>query len=110
MIDLTEIRSLTEFVRHSKECVGKIKRKRTPMVLTVNGKAELVIQDAESYQAMLEKLDYVETLEAIRQGLEEAERGESRPASVVFAELSAKHGISLEELDYARKSIDADIE
>ena len=56
VIDLTEIRSLTEFVRHSKECVGKIKRKKSPMVLTVNGKAELVVQDAESYQAMLEKL------------------------------------------------------
>ncbi|MHB9035480.1 MAG: type II toxin-antitoxin system Phd/YefM family antitoxin [Armatimonadota bacterium] len=94
MIDITEIRSLTEFVRHSKECVGKIKRKRSPMVLTVNGKAELVIQDAESYQTMIEKLNCVETLEAIKKGLEEAERGESRPASDVFAELSAKYGIS----------------
>lgn len=94
MIDLTEIRSLTEFVRHSKECVSKIKRKRTPMVLTVNGKAELVVQDAESYQAMLEKIDYAETLEAIKQGLEQAERGESRPASEVFAELSTKYGVS----------------
>jgi hypothetical protein len=52
MIDLTEIRSLTEFVRHSKEYVGKIKRKISPMALTVNGKAELLIQDAESYQAI----------------------------------------------------------
>ena len=94
MIDLTEIRSLTEFVRHSKECVGKIKRKKSPMVLTVNGKAELVIQDVESYQAMIEKLDYVEMLEAMRQGLEEAERGESRPAGEVFKELSAKYGVS----------------
>ena len=94
MIDLTEIRSLTEFVRHSKEYVGNIKRKKSPMVLTVNGKAELVIQDAESYQAMLKKLDYIETLEAIRQGLEEAERGESRSASEVFKELSAKYGVS----------------
>ncbi len=64
------------------------------MVLTVNGKAEVVVQDAESYQTMLEKLEQVETLEAIRQGLEEAERGESRPASDVFAELSAKPGLS----------------
>jgi PHD/YefM family antitoxin component YafN of YafNO toxin-antitoxin module len=94
MIDITEIRSLTEFVRHSKEYVGKIKKKRSPMVLTVNGKAELIIQDAESYQAMLEKLDYMETLEAIKQGLEEAERGESRSAREVFEELSAKHGLS----------------
>jgi len=94
MIDLTEIRSLTEFVRHSKECVGRIKEKRFPMVLTVNGKAEVVVQDAESYQKLLDRLDRIETLEAIRQGLEEAERGEGRPAREVFAELSAKYGIS----------------
>jgi len=94
MIDLTEIRSLTEFVRHSKECVGRIKRGKSPMVLTVNGKAALVVQDAESYQSMLERMDRAETLAAIKQGFEEAERGESRPASEVFSELSAKHGLS----------------
>jgi PHD/YefM family antitoxin component YafN of YafNO toxin-antitoxin module len=94
MIDLTEIRSLTDFVRHSRECVGNIKRKKSPMVLTVNGKAELVVQEAESYQRMLERLERIDTLEAIRQGLEEAERGESRPAREVFAELVAKHGLS----------------
>jgi PHD/YefM family antitoxin component YafN of YafNO toxin-antitoxin module len=94
MIDLTEIRSLTDFVRHSKEYVAKIKERGSPMVLTVNGRAELVVQDAESYQAMLTKLDYAERLEAIRQGFEEAERGESRPASEVLAELSAKYGVS----------------
>lgn len=94
MIDLADIRSLTEFVRHSKECVGQIKHKKSPMVLTVNGKAEIVVQDAESFQAMRDKLDRVETLEAIRQGLEQAERGESRPAAEAFGELMAKHGVS----------------
>jgi PHD/YefM family antitoxin component YafN of YafNO toxin-antitoxin module len=94
MINLTDIRSLTDFVRHPRDRVGEIKRRKSPMVLTVNGKAEVVVQDAESYQAMVEKLQHVETLEAIRRGLEQAERGESRPASEVFSELSAKHGIS----------------
>jgi len=94
MIDLTEIRSLTEFVRHSKECTDKIRSKKSPMVLTINGKAELVVQDAESYQAMQEKLYHAETLEAIREGLEQAERGELKPASQVLAELEAKYGLS----------------
>ena len=94
MINLTDIRSLTDFVRHPRERISEIKRKKSPMALTVNGKAEIVVQDAESYQAMLDKLEQVETLEAIKQGLREAERGESRPASEVFAELSAKYGLS----------------
>lgn len=94
MIDLTDIRSLTDFMRHSKECIGKIKQQGTPMVLTVNGKAELVVQDAKSYQALLEQIEHLSTIAAIRQGIDEANRGETRPAGEVFAELRAKYGIS----------------
>jgi prevent-host-death family protein len=93
MIDITEIRSLTEFVRHPRELLGRIKRRKRPMVLTVNGRAEVVVQDAESYQDMAERLDRAETLAAIRQGLAEAERGESRDAETVFTELAEKHGL-----------------
>lgn len=53
------------------------------------------MQDTEIQQTTPDDTDHrVETLEAIRQGLEEAERGEGRPAREVFADLSAKHGIS----------------
>lgn len=90
MIDLTDIRSLTDFMRHSKVCIGKIKQQGTPMVLTVNGKAELGVQDAKSYQALLDQIEHLSTIAAIRQGIDEANRGETRPASEVFAELSAK--------------------
>jgi hypothetical protein len=37
------------------------------MVVTVNGKAELVVQDAEAYQALL---DRIETTEGIQRGLD----------------------------------------
>jgi prevent-host-death family protein len=54
MLDLTQdIRSLTEFKRNTSELVENLKRTKHPLVLTVNGKAELVVQDAESYQALL---------------------------------------------------------
>jgi predicted transcriptional regulator len=35
----------------------------------------------------------VETIAAIREGLAAAERGESKPAEQVFAEMKAKYGI-----------------
>jgi hypothetical protein len=38
--------------------------------------------------------DYLEIRAAVEEGLEQAERGEGRPADEVFAELRAKHGIS----------------
>ena len=57
MIDLREIRSVTEFQRNIKDYVSRLKKQKTPLVLTVNGRAELVVQDAESYQEILDRLE-----------------------------------------------------
>jgi prevent-host-death family protein len=75
MISLKDIESLTAFKRNTTEYVKKIKKSGTPLVLTVNGKAEIVVQDAESYQRMLEVLDRAETIEAVREGLESVRQG-----------------------------------
>ena len=65
---------MTEFQRNAKEYVGRLKRAKTPLVLTVNGRAELVVQDAGSYQDMLNRLQELETAGAIRQELEDARK------------------------------------
>lgn len=75
MISLKDIESLTAFKRNTNEYVKKIKKSGNPLVLTVNGKAELVVQDAESYQRMLEMIDRVETIEAVQEGLESVRQG-----------------------------------
>ncbi len=49
-------------------------------MLTVNGRAELVVQDAASYQEILDRLERAETLAAIRQGIAQAQRGEGMDA------------------------------
>ena len=77
MISLKDIESLTAFKRNTTEYVKKIKKSGNPLVLTVNGKAEIVVQDAESYQRMLEVLDRAETIEALREGLESVRRGKT---------------------------------
>lgn len=77
MISLKDIESLTAFKRNTNEYVKKMKESGTPLVLTVNGKAEIVVQDAESYQRMLEILDRAETIEAVREGLESVRQGKT---------------------------------
>jgi prevent-host-death family protein len=77
MISLKDIESLTAFKRNTTEYVKKIKASGNPLVLTVNGKAEIVVQDAESYQRMLEVLDRAETIEALREGLESVRQGKT---------------------------------
>lgn len=89
-----DIHSLTDFKRHTGDFVKQMKATRNPVVLTVNGKAELVVQDAESYQAMLDRLEQLDAVEGIRRGLEQMERGEGRPAEEVFAEFRSRHSIA----------------
>jgi prevent-host-death family protein len=94
MIDLREVRSVTEFQRNIKDYVGRLKENKTPLVLTVNGRAELVVQDAESYQIMLERLERAETISAIRRGMEQFEKGEGIPLEEAEERLRKKRGFS----------------
>jgi len=94
MIDLREVRSVTEFQRNIKDYVGRLKENKTPLVLTVNGRAELVVQDVESYQLILERLERAETLAAIQRGMEQFDRGEGIPLDQAEDRLRKKHGFS----------------
>ncbi|MEE9295681.1 MAG: type II toxin-antitoxin system Phd/YefM family antitoxin [Phycisphaerae bacterium] len=93
MIQLQDICSLTDFQRNAKEHLERLKATGRPQVLTVNGKAEVVVQDAESYQRLLDLVDRAEAIEGIRKGLESMERGEGRPADEVFEEIRRKYNI-----------------
>jgi prevent-host-death family protein len=46
--------SLSTFKRDSNKVMRQMKKTKEPVVLTVNGKAAVVVQDAESYQKLLE--------------------------------------------------------
>ena len=50
MIDLSDIESLTRFHRDRKFFLNTLKRTGRPLVLTLNGRAVLVVQDAQAYQ------------------------------------------------------------
>lgn len=91
MINLTEICSLTEFQRNAKEHVERLSRTGQPQVLTVNGKAAVVVQDAAAYQKLLDDLDRLDALEGIRRGLEAVKQGRVKPSDQVMAELKAKY-------------------
>ena len=93
MVHLEDIHSLTDFQRNTKEHIQRLKETGRPEVLTVNGKAEIVVQDAASYQKLLELIDRTEAIEGIQKGLESMQRGEGKPAHEVFTRLRKKHNI-----------------
>ena len=93
-MDITrDIQPLTYFRRKSAEAVKRLKATRRPMLLTINGKAEVVVQDARSYQRLLDIAAQADAAEGIRQGLEDVARRRTRPASDVFDELRREYGL-----------------
>ena len=94
MIDITkDIQSLTTFRRASGNFMKQLKKTKRPLVLTVNGKAAAVVQDAAAYQRLLDIAARADAEEGIRQGLDDVAHGRTRPAREFFDEFEAKHGI-----------------
>ena len=94
MLDITkDIQSLTTFRRNSAEVMKRLKSSKRAVILTAKGKAAAVIQDAESYQRLLDIAARADAAEGIRQGLQEARQGKGRPANEFFAAFESKHGI-----------------
>lgn len=60
MIELKNIHSLSDFKRNAKEFIERIKSTQSPMVLTVNGKAEVVVQDAHAFQSICDRAEKAE--------------------------------------------------
>jgi prevent-host-death family protein len=79
-----DIRPLTDFKRNTAEFLNQLKQTGHPLVLTINGKAELVVQDAKSYQRLFDLAERLETIQVVREGLASIERGEGRSSDDVF--------------------------
>ena len=94
MIDITkDIQSLTTFRRRSGDLMKQLKKSKRPVILTVKGKAEAVVQDAEGYQRLLDIAARANVHEAIRQGLNDVAHRRTRPAGEVFDRIRRRHDI-----------------
>jgi len=97
MLDLeTGIDSLTNFKRQTSAFLQRLHKTGEAVVLTVNGKAEVVVQDAGAYQKLVQaaaKSDRDETVAAIREGLADVKAGRTKPAKAALKALAKKYGI-----------------
>ncbi len=89
MIHVDNIRSLTEFRHNAKKYVEQLQTSKMPIVLTVNGEAAVIVEDARAYQETQDRIRQLEEevrvlkLEALRAavavGAEQAEQGRFSP-------------------------------
>lgn len=87
MIPLQNIRPLTDFQRNTKAHLRRLKSTGQPEVLTVNGRAELIVQDAAAYEEMLD------TIRGIQRGLDGMKAGTGKPFRAALDEIRARHRI-----------------
>ena len=93
MLDISkDIHSLSDFKRNTTDFLEQMRGTGHPVVLTINGKAELVVQDAASYQKLLDRMDQLEALEGIQT---RPRRCRSRPSDAVEENLSGSSGQSV---------------
>jgi PHD/YefM family antitoxin component YafN of YafNO toxin-antitoxin module len=91
MLDIQNgIRSLTEFKQNSAEILSYIKKTHSPAILTVNGRAEAVLLDPETYQNMLNKMSLLESAKNIENSLMEMENDKGISVDKAFKKLRKK--------------------
>ena len=95
MIDLNNIRSLSDFQRNTREHIRRLEQTGKPEVLTVNGEAAVVVQSAAAYQKLLDSADLAESVRILRKRLAGPRRGRKDvPADEVLADIRARLGLA----------------
>jgi len=91
MLDIAkDIQSLSHFKRNTAECMKQLKESGHPVVLTVNGKAEVVVQDAAAYQRLMELAEKAEMIEFLREAKADADAGHTVSAREFLEALGQK--------------------
>ena len=83
----SDINSLSNFKRNTPEFLRQLKETGHPVVLTINGKAELVVQDAASYQKLIEIAERAERMEALQASIADMRAGKVSPVEDLLAEM-----------------------
>jgi PHD/YefM family antitoxin component YafN of YafNO toxin-antitoxin module len=95
MPDPTDSCSLADLQHGAPELMERLKETRRPEVVTVEGGAEVVVQDAGAYQDLLDKLDRAEAIVGIQRGLASMRRGEGVPAEEALEQLRSELGVGV---------------
>lgn len=94
MIEVTDIHPLTGFLRDHKSHLERLQSTGRPEVLTVNGRARVVVQDAEAYQKLMDIVDAIETEATLRERIASLAAGEEGiPLEDVLRDMRARLGI-----------------
>lgn len=87
---IENIQPLSEFTRNTKQMVSALKESGEPLLLTVNGKPEIVVLDAKRYQEMEDMRVALELDRKLEEARLEIAEGKGIPLEQVRQNLMAK--------------------
>lgn len=85
-----DIRSVTDLKRHTREILQQVHKTGRPVILTVNGRADAVLLDAQTYQKHLSAFNLARLL---AEGEADISAGRVRSARSVLREFKNAHKI-----------------
>jgi len=85
----THVKSVSYLKNNVSEIVTELMKSREPMLITQNGEAKLVVQDAQSFE---DQQQTMALLKILAMGQRDYEAGNYRPVDEFLAELDAEDG------------------
>lgn len=92
-VNLAKIHPVTDFVRNYRAYLTRMQEAREPKILTVNGVAECVLVDVETYQEMRLAWEKDRFIKAVNKGIESMNAGTGKSASIASSEIRADLGL-----------------
>ncbi len=86
-----DVQTMSDFKRNTPKMMAKMKKSGRPLVLTVKGKAEAVVQDAASYEKMRDLAERAEMMQFLAESQADADAGRTQPAIEALDRLAKKH-------------------
>ncbi len=84
MENVYNTRTLADFQNNMNEYLKDLKKNKTPIVLTENGKTAAVLLSAEKFQEMQDQIDF---MRKVAQGIEDYKNDRVHSVDETFAEL-----------------------
>jgi prevent-host-death family protein len=91
---MSSIHPVSDFSRKPAKYIQRLKKTGKPEILTVNGCAEVVIQDAKSYEKMVNLLN---SLEKISRSVKEHDQGKAVSMEEFSSKFEKNHGLKRDE-------------
>ena len=86
----SQIKPISYLKAHAAEIIRQLTEQREPLVITQNGEAKMVIQDAQSYEQTQETLALLKILAL---GNRQIEEGQVQEATTVFENLRTRREV-----------------